>query len=238
MGYVKIETLYPELSNETLRAATDGCYIVYWGTNVNMLLAVTADDWPTYEAQGWKAIGVLICTPGRKPLIVSSDVLDCEWSTNRVLVDEEGVITDSEYDKAFTDYTGKERTAAIMAKGSELFDGDADTWKNKYAAAWCNSYEKLHDYGGQYGVRGIGAGKWWLPSIGELLEIWAHKDAIKRCFSVISGATPFVTNRWFWSSTERNTNTAWNFDFTSARLPGAGAKNSSSCFAIPVTSFH
>ena len=53
------------------------------------------------------------------------------------------------------------------------------------------------------------AGKWWLPSMGEMVMILANFDKINYALSKISGATLLQAN-WYWTSTQNSANNAWN----------------------------
>lgn len=84
---------------------------------------------------------------------------------------------------------------------------------------------------------GLGPGKWWLPSIAELLIIWKHKYAINQCLSVISGASQ-LPESWLWSSTEGSATDAWLLSLSTGLLNLWGTKVSSSGYGRPVAAFH
>lgn len=192
-------------ANPQLQAATDGCFVTYHRKSDNWPLAVPHWKWPAIERTGEVADGVLVLIDGQAPIIVSPTGTQLKWSKNAIAVNAD---TGGDYNKAYVDFSGKTRTAAIMAKGVELFGENEEEW-TQFAPAWCNAYDRSYDKGDNaHTMVGIVAGKWWLPSIAELLTIWKHKYAINLCLSVISGASPLVES-WHWSSTEASAAHAW-----------------------------
>ena len=221
-------------SEPRLQAATDGCFVTYHRKSDNWPLAVPYWKWPALEQAGEKADGVLVLIDGQAPIIVSPTGTQLKWSKNAVAVNAD---TGSDYSKAYVDYTGKTRTAAIMAKGTELFGENQNEW-TQYAPAWCNAYDRSYDKGDEAHTKiGIGAGQWWLPSIAELIIIWKHKYAINQCLSVISGASPLVES-WHWSSTERSATYAWSLRLYDGYLGSWDAKVSDSGYVRAVAAFH
>lgn len=219
-------------NNPQLQAATDGCFVTYHRKSDNWPLAVPHWKWPNLEASGEVADGVLVLIDGQAPIIVSPTGTQLYWSKNAVAVNPD---TGGDYNKAYVDYSGKTRTAAIMAKGVELFGEEEEEW-TQYAPAWCNAYDRSYDKGDGTMV-GIGAGKWWLPSIAELITIWKHKYAINICLSVISGASPLVES-WHWSSTEPSAAYAWRLHLDDGYLTYWGTKVSNSYCVRAVAAFH
>ena len=219
-------------ANPLLRAATDGCFVAYTQKSDGYQRAVPYWAWPDKEKAGEVADGVLVLLDGRAPIIVAPTQTQLYWSKNPVAVNAD---VGGSFVKAYDDYTGKTRTAAIMAKGIELFGEEEENWTN-YAPAWCNAYSRAHDKGDGTMI-GKGAGSWWLPSIAELLMIWKHKHAINQCLSVISGASP-LSESWYWSSTEHSATLAWTLTLSTGHLTGWGTKVTHSNYVRPVAAFH
>lgn len=219
-------------ANPQLQAATDGCFVTYHRKSDNWPLAVPYWNWANLEADGEVADGVLVLIDGQAPIIVSPTGTQLKWSKNAIAVNAD---TGGDYNKAYVDYSGKTRTAAIMAKGVELFGEEEETWI-QFAPAWCNAYDRsyINDDGETVG---IGAGQWWLPSIAELITIWKHKYAINLCLSVISGASPLVES-WHWSSTEGSASAAWHLYLRDGFLHGWYTKATSSGYVRAVAAFH
>lgn len=219
-------------ANPQLQAATDGCFVTYHRKSDNWPLAVPYWKWAALEAAGEVADGVLVLIDGQAPIIVSPTGTQLKWSKNAIAVNAD---TGGDYNKAYVDYSGKTRTAAIMAKGVELFGEEEENW-TQYAPAWCNAYSRTYDKGDGTMV-GIGAGKWWLPSIAELITIWKHKYAINLCLSIISGASPLVES-WHWSSTEYSATNAWILYLSTGLLNGWHPKVTGSGYVRAVAAFH
>lgn len=231
----QIQNLNTDLqgNNPQLQAATDGCFVLYTQKSDNYQRAVPYWSWPALEKQGEVADGVLVLVDGQAPIVVSPERAQRYWSKNAIAVDAS---VGGDFTKAYVDYSGKTRTAAIMAKGEELFGEEEETWKDNYAAPWCNAYDRSHDKGDGTMV-GIGAGKWWLPSIAELILIWKHKYAINVCLSVISGASP-LDESWHWSSTEGSAPYAWLLGLSDGYLGSWNYKVSHSYYVRAVSAFH
>ena len=198
--------------NPQLRAVTDGCFVAFTENSSGNQCAVPWWEWPAKESHGEVANGVLVLIDGQVPIIVAPTFTQLPWSKNAIAVDPNlgGV-----FEKAYKDFTGQTRTAAIMAKGVELF-GEVEVVWNTYAPAWCDSYARRHD--NTHGsMVGISAGHWWLPSTAELVSIWKHRYAINQCLSVISGASK-LPEGLYWSSTEYSATLAWGLAFPTGPL--------------------
>ena len=230
----QIDNLNSDLGNANpqLRAATDGCFVTYHRKSDNWPLAVPYWQWAAIEASGEVADGVLVLVDGQAPIIVAPTETNLRWSKNAVGVDTH---VGGDYNQAYLDYSGKTRTAAIMAKATELFGENEEEWAN-YAPAWCNKYSRAYDKG-EGNMIGIGAGGWWLPSIAELLTIWKHKYAINLCLSVISGASQ-LTESWYWSSTEFSPTHAWYLSLFDGFLITWGDMVQGSGYVRAVAAFH
>ena len=218
-------------ANPQLRAATDGCFVAFTQKSDNYQRAVPWWEWPAKEKAGEVADGVLVLIDGQAPIIVAPTQTNLKWSKNAIAVNAD---TGGDFTKAYVDYTGKLRTAAIMAKAVELFGEEEENW-TQYAPAWCNAYDRRHDKGDGTMI-GMGPGKWWLPSIAELLIIWKHKYAINQCLSVISGASQ-LSESWYWSSTEISATNAWILYLSTGSLSWY-TKVTGSGYVRAVAAFH
>ena len=223
----QIDALDPQLY-----AATDGCFVTFTQNSNAQQLAVPWWEWPAKEAAGEVANGVLVLIDGQAPIIVSPTETNLKWSEDLTVVNND---INADFTKAYVDYNGKTKTAAIMAQAAKLFGEDEENW-TQYAPAWCNAYDRRHDKGkGQ--MIGIGFGKWWLPSIAELIIIWKHKYAINQCLSVISGASQ-LSDSWYWSSTESNAPFAWWLNLSSGLIHNTNQKNVYRMYVRAVAAFH
>lgn len=100
------------------------------------------------------------------------------------------------------DWNGKANTAATI-KASKA---DAITNTAQYAPGYCNLYSRANANG-----KGLTAGKWWLPSLGEMFMIYANMTKINYALSLITGATQLVGD-WYWTSTEDSAPNAWGLN--------------------------
>lgn len=202
---LNLQESYPQLSNGTLRAATEGCFVAYHRKSDRFQAAVPYWSWPSLEKQGEVADGVLVIIDGQTPIIVSPTDTQLLWSKNAVLFNTP--ISRGDYVSVFSDYSGKNRTSVIMENDEAYFGVNDGSWPDDYAVPWCLNYDRTHQAdNGQ--LIGFGNGEWWLPSIGELKEIFNRQNAINLCLSVIKGANKLSTQH-MWSSTESSEDGAW-----------------------------
>lgn len=225
---------FPQLDNQALQAATDGCYILYHDKAENFPTFCPWWEWPGREAVGETADGIAILIDNGSPIILSLDEKKVLWSLNGISATE--LIGNSAYQKAFKDFDGESKSKTIMAKGAELFGEEEDTWKENYAVPWCLSYDKSYIADTGY-KRGYGAGSWWLPSIGELVEIFKRYKAVDKCLSVVKGATLLHRERYL-SSSEATATAVWSLSRRGLEryfLFGWSGKTSAPYFARPVS---
>ena len=101
------------------------------------------------------------------------------------------------------DFNGRQHTdAAIKASSSAHVTNTAS-----YAPGYCRAYSRANSKG-----KGLTAGYWWLPSVGELLMMYANKLKINYALSLIKGAQ-LLDSSWYWSSTEGSSAGAWFLGF-------------------------
>lgn len=106
------------------------------------------------------------------------------------------------------DFNGRQHTdAAIKASSNSHVTNTAD-----YAPGYCRLYSRANSNG-----KGLTAGYWWLPSVGELLMMYANKAKINYALSLIKGAQQLDTS-WYWSSTEASPALAWLLTFGGGNL--------------------
>lgn len=192
----------------------DGVFIMYHRKGDNSPLAVRVSSWTSLQASGEVADGVLLVEGGRYLVIAPTEASSLKWSSKPVSdtntsgsVQISGVTTTGDRLAALNDFAGRASTTAIInGSTSTNVTNTAD-----YAAGFCNKYSRLNVNG-----KGLTAGGWWLPSVGELAMIWANFDKINYALSKISGATQLQPN-WYWTSTQGSAGTAWTLHL------GAGA---------------
>ena len=118
------------------------------------------------------------------------------WSSGDV---SGGGTTTSDRATALNDWNGKTSTQKQIAASKE----GAVTNTASYAPGFCNLYSRSNANG-----KGLTAGKWWLPSLGEMMMIYANMTKVNYALSLISGATQLVEDV-YWTSTEASATNAW-----------------------------
>ena len=179
------------LAGLDLNAMNDGVFIMFHRNSDDYPLAVKLHRWANYQSSGEIAEGVLI-VEGGKMLVVAPTEATLTWSSAAVGA---GGKTTTDRLTALDDWAGKESTAA-QVKHSECNT-------SSYAPGFCNTYSRVNANG-----NGLTAGRWWLPSLGELMMIYANMRKINYALSLINGATQ-LAETWYWSSTESSAANAW-----------------------------
>ena len=179
------------LTGLDLNAMNDGVFVMFHRNSDNFPLMVKPHQWPSYQSSGEKAEGVVI-VEGGKMVVVAPTEATLYWSSAAV---SGGGTTTSDRVTAFNDWNGKNNTAAQAAK--------AECSGTNYAPGYCNAYSRTNANG-----QGLTAGKWWLPSMGEMMMIYANMRKVNYALSLIEGATQ-LAETWYWTSTEYCATNAW-----------------------------
>ena len=179
------------LGGLNLNAMNDGVFIMFHRKSDNYPLAVKPDKWASYQNSGEIAEGVLV-VEGGKMLVVAPTEATLHWSSAAVSA---GGKTTSDRLTALDDWAGKTSTAA------QITHNECKT--ESYAPGFCASYSRTNANG-----KGLTAGRWWLPSLGELMMIYANMRKINYALSLINGATQLAETA-YWSSTEYSATAAW-----------------------------
>lgn len=197
----------------------DGVFIMFHRKSDNYPLAVRVGSWASYQTSGEIAEGVLLVEGGRHLVIAPTEAsAGLPWSSKPTKVtgsdgnvsskgdgvNISGVTTTGDRLTAFADFTGKTNTGAIIKASSTTNITNTEA----YAPGFCNKYSRANANG-----KGLLAGKWWLPSLGELAMIWANFDKINYALSKINGATQ-LQKTWYWSSTQGSADYAWYLDLS------------------------
>lgn len=204
----------------------DGVFIMYHRLSDGFPLAVRVSDWPALQSAGQIADGVLLVEGGKHVVVAPTEASNgLPWSSKPTKVTNSGgsisskgdgvqisgVTTTGDRLTAFADFTGKANTAAIIkASTTTNITNTAD-----YAPGFCNKYSRANANG-----KGLLAGTWWLPSLGELGMIWANFDKINYALSKISGATQ-LQKTWYWSSTQGSADGAWGLGLSAGTVGGS-----------------
>lgn len=185
----------------------DGVFIMFHSKSDDFPLAVRVSSWESYQNRGEVAEGVLLVEGGRYLVVAPTEGTDKKWSSKPVSssdtsgsVQISGVTTTVDRIIALNDFAGRTNTTAII-NGSTSSNV---TNTEDYAAGFCNRYSRTNANG-----NGLTAGRWWLPSLGEMMMIWANFDKINYALSKISGAT-LLQSTWYWSSTQSSATSAWS----------------------------
>ena len=182
------------LGGLNLNAMNDGVFIMFHRKSDNYPLAVKPDKWASYQNSGEIAEGVMV-VEGGKMLVVAPTEATLYWSSAAVSA---GGKTTTDRLTALDDWTGKTSTAA------QITHNECKT--ESYAPGFCASYSRTNANG-----KGLTAGRWWLPSLGELMMIYANMRKINYALSLINGATQLAETA-YWSSTEFSATNAWNLN--------------------------
>lgn len=169
----------------------DGIFIMYHRKSDNYPLMVKPHKWASLQTSGEIADGVVV-VEGGKLLVVAPTQTALTWSSAAV---SGGGVTTSDRVTAYSDMAGKTNTASQISH--------TECQGESYAPGFCAAYSRANANG-----YGLTAGKWWLPSLGEMMMIYANMTKINYALSLINGATQLEEN-WYWTSTEHSATYAW-----------------------------
>ena len=214
----------------------DGVFIMYHRANDGYPLMVAPARWPSLEAGGEIADGVVIFEGGRHLVVAPTQADALPWSSAEVQAELPNYGNDNTFTAQVTgnnrlaamlDFNGRQHTdAAIKASSNSHVTNTAD-----YAPGYCRLYSRANSTG-----KGLTAGYWWLPSVGELLMMYANKAKIDYALSLIKGAQQLDTS-WYWSSTEDSPATAWDLYLGDGGLHGWNNKVKDKGHVRPVSAF-
>ena len=202
----------------------DGVFIMYHRKNDDYPLIVKPHKWTSLQNNGEIADGVAI-VEGGKILVVAPTQATTKltWSSGEV---SGGGTTTWDRVTALNDWNGKTNTQKQIAASKE----GAVTNTASYAPGFCNLYSRSNANG-----KGLTAGKWWLPSLGEMMMIYANMTKVNYALSLISGATQLVEND-YWTSTEASASNAWGLYLDTGGVYN-GTKASYQSFVRAVSAF-
>ena len=196
------------LGGQSLNALEDGIFIMTHRKSDNYPIMYKPHLWTAQQNAGEIADGVVV-VEGGKVLVVAPTECDSAgllWSSEAV---SGGGVTTSDRVTAYSDWAGKTNTAAQITK--------TQCQGASYAPGFCAAYSRTNANG-----YGLTAGKWWLPSLGEMMMIYANMTKINYALSLISGATQLAAT-WYWTSTECSAAYAWNLHLSNGMNYGAKA---------------
>lgn len=174
-----------------VNAMNDGVFIMFHRNSDNYPLMAKPHKWASYQSSGEIADGVVVVEGGKIMVVAPTEAL-LYWSSADV---SGGGKTTSDRLTALDDWTGKASTAAQITH--------AECSSASYAPGYCAQYSRVNANG-----KGLTAGRWWLPSLGELMMIYANMTKINYALSLINGATQLAETT-YWISTESSSTYAW-----------------------------
>lgn len=230
-----LNTMKPYLE-KNMAQMYDGVFIMYHRANDGYPLMVAPAQWPSLEAGGEIADGVVIFEGGRHLVVAPTQADALPWSSAEVQADSPNYGNDDNFAAqvngnnrlaAMLDFNGRQHTDAAIKASSDAHVTNAAA----YAPGYCKLYSRANSKG-----EGLTAGYWWLPSAGELLMMYANKAKINYALSLIKGAQQLDTN-WYWSSTEGSPANAWDLSFGVGYLGSWGNKVKDKIHVRPVSAF-
>jgi len=190
--------------NMNVNAIEDGIFIMYHRKSDNYPLMVKPHKWASTQSGGEVADGVVVVEGGKILVVAPTEsATKLTWSSAAV---SGGGTTTSDRVTAMNDWAGKANTTAQITHAEASGAG--------YAPGFCANYSRTNANG-----YGLTAGKWWLPSLGEMMMIYANMTKINYALSLINGATQLVEDA-YWTSTEYSAAYAWSL-FLSNGIAGS-----------------
>ena len=179
--------------NINVNAIEDGIFIMYHRKSDNYPQMVKPHNWASTQSGGEVADGVVVVEGGKILVVAPTEsATKLTWSSAAV---SGGGTTTSDRVTAMNDWAGKANTTAQITHAEASGAG--------YAPGFCANYSRTNANG-----YGLTAGKWWLPSLGEMMMIYANMTKINYALSLIDGATQLQGDA-YWTSTEYSATCAW-----------------------------
>lgn len=203
-----------------LNALEDGVFVMFHRKSDNVPLMVKPHKWTSYQTSGEVAEGVVVVEGGKMLVVAPTEsTTPLLWSSAAV---SGGGTTTTDRVTAMNDWNGKSNTAAQITHSEASGTG--------YAPGFCHAYSRVNANG-----EGLTAGKWWLPSMGEMMMIYANMTKINYALSLINGATKLVED-WYWTSTEYSATYSWNLLLSYGNMRD-GTKATFRVLVRPVSAF-
>lgn len=202
----------------------DNVFIMYHRKQDNFPIMVKLYKWPTLQTSGEIADGVVVVYGGKVLVVAPTQASETLFWSSAAL--SGGGYMTADRVAAINDWAGKANTAAQIAASTPSAITDTDS----YAPGFCNLYSRINANG-----EGLNTGQWWLPSLGELMMMYANFRKINYALSLINGSTPLIEGA-YWSSTEYSAPYAWHLTFNYGYLR-AGSKATGKLYVRPVSAF-
>ena len=203
-----------------LNALEDGIFVMFHRKSDDHPLMVKPHKWTSYQTSGEIAEGVVVVEGGKVLVVAPTEsTTTLLWSSAAV---SGGGTTTTDRVTAMNDWNGKANTAAQITHSEASGTG--------YAPGFCHAYSRVNANG-----QGLTAGKWWLPSMGEMMMIYANMTKINYALSLIEGATQLMEDA-YWTSTETSATNAWLLNLTNGNM-GYNTKATGRYRVRPVSAF-
>lgn len=171
----------------------DGVFIMTHRKSDNFPVMFKPHAWTAQQNAGEVADGVVVVEGGHVLVVAPTEsTIKLNWGSASVAG---GGTTTSDRVTAMNDWNGKVNTASQITH-AEMSGED-------YAPGFCHAYSRVNANG-----KGLTASNWWLPSLGEMMMIYANLTKINYALSLIEGATQLAEEA-YWTSTEYYATTAW-----------------------------
>ena len=199
------------LQGIALESMTDGIFIMCHRKSDNFPTMCKPEFWTSQQTAGEIADGVVVVEGGRLLVVAPTESpTKLYWSSAAVAG---GGFTTTDRVATYNDFNGKSNTAAQIAAST----AGAVTNTASYAPGFCNLYSRTNANG-----QGLTAGKWWQPSMGELMMMFANFNKINYALSLITGAELLVRDA-YWSSSDSSSVNAWLLGLANGNM-GANPK--------------
>ena len=176
-----------------LDAMEDGVFIMTHRKSDNYPVMYKPHKWTAQQNAGEVALGVVVVEGGHVLVVAPTEsTTELNWSSAAV---SGGGTTTGDRITSMNDWNGNDNTDAQITHSEASGTG--------YAPGFCHAYSRVNANG-----NGLTAGKWWLPSMGEMMMIYANMKKINYALSLIAGATQ-LSEVGYWTSTECSATDAW-----------------------------
>lgn len=203
-----------------LNSLEDGVFIMTHRKQDDYPVMFKPHKWTAQQNAGEVADGVVVVEGGHVLVVAPTEsVAKLHWSSDKVAG---GGVTTTNRETAHSDFAGKANTASQITHTEMSGKG--------YAPGFCHAYSRVNANG-----KGLTAGKWWLPSLGEMMMIHANMTKINYALSLIEGATQLVEDA-YWTSTEYSAPYAWRLALGTGHMTN-GTKATLAYRVRPVSAF-
>lgn len=174
-----------------------------WATMANGVYAVGADGRPVMKEDADEScIGVALITDNQKIMIAKEDATDgtnttMYWGYNLYNMNVAGITETTDSNSAKADFNGKANTAAIIAAYTE----HSVEMNSRDMAKVLQELNTAEDT------------DWYIPSAGQLYEIYTNRTSIDEALTTIGGTT--YASDIYWSSSEHSSSSGWAVYFAS-----------------------